>query len=210
MTEIDRFSKALDDLVADRSPRAEAAGLDEDEQRMLRMAQLLRGSVGKPPDPSFASDLRSQLLRPRKRLSRRNLVVSGIGALAAGVVGALGLRKATQHQETNTPSHGKWFVVGAVTELAPGSVRPFTAGAVQGVLINHRGQYRAMSRICTHMHCVLKFEQAAEALSCPCHGAEFDLNGKNLFGPGGYSGELPPLPALQVRVRGESVEVLGA
>src|SRR5947209_4556347 len=144
MTEIDRFSKALDDLVADRSPRGEAEGLDEEEQRMLRMAQLLRGSVGKLPDPSFASELRGRLLVPRKRLSRRNLVMSGIGAMAAGVIGALGLRKATQRQETNTPSNGKWFVVGAVTELKPGSVRPFTAGAVQGVLINHHGRYRAM------------------------------------------------------------------
>jgi len=44
-------------------------------------------------------------------------------------------------------------------------------------------------------------------LVCPCHGAEFDLHGKNLVGAGPYSTPLPPLPAFEIQVEGNAVKV---
>lgn len=46
MSSEERFERAIERLLADRSPRSEVAGLSEHEQRMVRMAQLLRGSRG--------------------------------------------------------------------------------------------------------------------------------------------------------------------
>jgi hypothetical protein len=41
----ERFEQAIEKLLADRSPRSEMTCLSEEEQRMIRMAQLLRGRV---------------------------------------------------------------------------------------------------------------------------------------------------------------------
>jgi len=46
MSKAKRFDRALEKLLADRSPRREASNLDREEQHMLRVAQLLRGSRG--------------------------------------------------------------------------------------------------------------------------------------------------------------------
>jgi len=60
------------------------------------------------------------------------------------------------------------------------------------------------------MGCALKFHPSAQHLVCPCHGAEFDLRGHVRYGAHAYPYELPPLPAINVRVRGEAIEVFGA
>ena len=41
----------------------------------------------------------------------------------------------------------------------------------------------AVSAICTHLHCVLNFDDSSKRLLCPCHAASFDLNGNVLDGP---------------------------
>jgi len=46
-----------------------------------------------------------------------------------------------------------------------------------------------------------------QAFVCPCHGAEFDVQGHVRYGPYGYDQKLPPMPTIKVRVNGESVEV---
>ena len=104
-------------------------------------------------------------------------------------------------------ANGRWFAVANVAEMPEGAVRPFTAGALQGVLINRGGRLKARSRICTHMGCVLNLDRGEQSFVCPCHGAEFDLNGNLRYGPHGYGLPLPPLPEITVRVNGTSVEV---
>ncbi len=46
---------------------------------------------------------------------------------------------------------------------------------------------------CTHLHCVLRWSEAARELVCPCHEGSFDLNGNVLKGP-------PPRPLQRYRV----------
>ncbi|MGH2443635.1 MAG: Rieske (2Fe-2S) protein, partial [Chloroflexota bacterium] len=215
MSGSDRFDDAIDELINDRSPRSNAAGLGADEQEMLRMAQLLRGSRAESPDPQFVDRLHGRLAKPG-RVSRRTAFVSGVAALAAGLAAGIGLSRSGNHPSTTTGnnqalvgSNGTWFRVASVAEVGDGAVLPFTAGAVQGVLINHAGQLRAMSRVCTHMGCTLRFQPAQQNLECPCHGATFALDGWQ-SGVNPYQRALPPLPALRVRVRGQAIEVLGA
>ena len=40
-----------------------------------------------------------------------------------------------------------------------------------------------LSAVCTHMHCVLHWDEGQKLLRCPCHEASFDLNGNVLDGP---------------------------
>ncbi len=41
----------------------------------------------------------------------------------------------------------------------------------------------ALSAVCTHLHCILNFDEAGKRMVCPCHAASFDLNGNVLDGP---------------------------
>ncbi|MDP9325466.1 MAG: Rieske 2Fe-2S domain-containing protein, partial [Candidatus Dormibacteraeota bacterium] len=80
-------------------------------------------------------------------------------------------------QDTLTINNGQWVPVVAAATVADGQAVRFSAGAVSGFVINAAGQLDAISAVCTHMGCILKFNPASKRLDCPCHGASFDLEG---------------------------------
>lgn len=218
MTGDEQLERALERLLADRSPRREVAGLSDEEQRLVRMAQLLRGSRGGELSPEAAERLYDRIV-PRRLVSRRTAFLSGVGALAAGLIAGLGIDRAAQSSPSSsepgwtTPlvgANGRWFQVANLADVPDGGVHPFTAGAVQGFLLRQGDSVRALSRICTHMGCTLVVNERESALECPCHGAEFDLQGRLRYGKHGYRLKLPPLPPIKVRVRNSTVEVWGA
>ncbi len=55
----------------------------------------------------------------------------------------------------------------------------------QPVLLIHykENQWVALSAICTHLRCGLSWNRESERITCPCHGATYDLNGNVLSGP---------------------------
>lgn len=217
----DDFDRALERVMADRSPLEEIEHLDDEERAMLRMAQTLRGSAGSTVRQGFVDDLHDRLFPPPIRISRRTAFLGGLGTLAAGLVAGLGLDRLTSRTPRTrlaaaTPvaglptelvgPGGHWAVVAQLDELPRGAVRPFAAGSIRGFLINDGGNVRAMSRICTHMGCVLDFAKVEQTLICPCHGAQFTMQGSQVQ-TDYYPISLPPLPAVKVRTRGRHVEV---
>lgn len=40
-----------------------------------------------------------------------------------------------------------------------------------------------MSAVCTHMKCIVNFNNAGKSWDCPCHGSRFDMDGAVLEGP---------------------------
>jgi nitrite reductase/ring-hydroxylating ferredoxin subunit len=213
----ERLERALEALLADRSPRPEAGALSPEELQMLRVAQLLRGSRLEGPSDEFVERLHGKIVPGQRRVSRRTAFVSGLGALAAGIVGGIGIDRVAESEKSSNNGHalvdakrGQWFPVATTAAVQEGAVHPFTAGAVRGFLVNRRGHIYAVSGICTHMGCGLSFNPRERTLLCPCHGAEFDLDGKSMYGPGGYKTPLPELPWPRVRINGESIEVFGA
>jgi Rieske Fe-S protein len=44
-----------------------------------------------------------------------------------------------------------------------------------------------MSSICTHLHCIVSWNEMNKEFECPCHGGKFNLDGEVLAGP-------PPRP----------------
>jgi Rieske Fe-S protein len=69
-------------------------------------------------------------------------------------------------------------------ELTPGRGRVLETD--QGKLAVYRddaGQLRALSPTCTHLGCVVEFNDAERTWDCPCHGSRFDTDGTVIRGP---------------------------
>jgi Rieske Fe-S protein len=69
-------------------------------------------------------------------------------------------------------------------ELTPGRGRVLETD--QGKLAVYRddaGQLRALSPTCTHLGCVVEFNDAERTWDCPCHGSRFDTAGTVIRGP---------------------------
>lgn len=96
------------------------------------------------------------------------------------------------------PSPSKKFKVALPEALAAGE--PFVpAGRSVALFRDGEGVY-AISRVCTHLGCIVK--PAAEGFECPCHGSRFAPDGEVRKGPAPK-----PLPWLKVSVSGGVVTV---
>lgn len=66
------------------------------------------------------------------------------------------------------------------------------------------GTYVALSRVCTHLGCIIKWEPEDTRFFCPCHAGIFSPTGEVLGGP-----PPRPLPTLKIAVEGEDIWVEG-
>lgn len=64
--------------------------------------------------------------------------------------------------------------------------------------------YAAFSMICTHLGCIVKWQEDKQTFHCPCHAGEFDSQGAVIAGP-------PPRPLdkLIVNVEGSNIFIEG-
>jgi cytochrome b6-f complex iron-sulfur subunit len=86
-----------------------------------------------------------------------------------------------------------------VGELVPNSAKVFKFGSSPAILVNtSEGKLVALSAVCTHLTCTVRFDADTDTLFCPCHNGRFDLAGNVLSGP-------PPRP-----LEAYAVEVAGA
>ena len=62
--------------------------------------------------------------------------------------------------------------------------------------------YVALSRVCTHLGCLVDYQKDKKSLLCPCHAGVYDLSGNVTSGP-------PPRPLQQfpLKVEGDSIIV---
>lgn len=64
------------------------------------------------------------------------------------------------------------------------------------------GEYLALSAVCTHLGCVVQWQESKGEFLCPCHGGRFSSAGSVLGGP-------PPRPleALAVSIDGDQLRI---
>ena len=68
--------------------------------------------------------------------------------------------------------------------IPPGTAKEMTYNEIPLIVINRRGSgFIALSRVCTHLGCLVGFDSFNNKLVCPCHAGEFDLDGNVLSGP---------------------------
>jgi len=60
VSSVNDLNAALESLLTDRSPRSIVIALEKDDQAMLRMAQIIRGSLPVAPRPEFVVQMMHQ------------------------------------------------------------------------------------------------------------------------------------------------------
>ncbi|MEU6795912.1 FAD-dependent oxidoreductase [Nonomuraea wenchangensis] len=71
-----------------------------------------------------------------------------------------------------------------VAELRPGQGAVVKLdGRRCAVYRDEQGRAHAVSAVCTHLGCVVGFNEAERTWECPCHGSRFGLDGRVLQGP---------------------------
>jgi nitrite reductase/ring-hydroxylating ferredoxin subunit len=201
--QIEAAADYVDALLKDRKPRP-PRGLKGEDAQMLRMAALLAStrSPRSQPSAAFVRQLRERIrTRPRPwwelSASRRGLLSGLAAAAAAAATAAIG-RGAWQRSSSGGGVPNGWVPIAQAAELPPGTVKRFTAGGVEGHVVNIGGKIWALSAICTHQACELQWRAEQQEFLCPCHGAEFDTSGEQT-GTETYGLNLPPLPRIPVQ-----------
>jgi ubiquinol-cytochrome c reductase iron-sulfur subunit len=148
---------------------------------------------------------------------RRNFIAWGFGGFAAigGVAALVPMKKAwdplpsalssgfttveLSSLEAGKLNKIKWrgkpvFVMKKTADMPVDEVRDLKVGA---------DSFLVVIGLCTHLGCIPTFDSGKFNFKCPCHGGEFDISGKQTFGP-------PPTPLVipPFKVTGTSI-VLG-
>lgn len=66
-------------------------------------------------------------------------------------------------------------------------------GKQLAVYRDEQDKVHALSPVCTHMHCIVQWNDSETSWDCPCHGARFDARGNVITGPA-----VRPLTPVQI------------
>ncbi|MFC1477585.1 ubiquinol-cytochrome c reductase iron-sulfur subunit [candidate division KSB1 bacterium] len=146
---------------------------------------------------------KSVLPEPGKvRLDRRNF----IGKMMVGCGAALGLQTAYAGGKflAEKPVAEKKPVNLSLASLPEGSRTSVMYGGNKVEVIRTEKGVRALSMVCTHLGCIVIWEDSKGTYHCPCHDAYFDENGGVVSGP-----PTLPLEEIPVTISGNTVIIGG-
>ena len=168
----------------------------------------------------------------KPRVSRRALLAGGAAAVAASLTLGAGIEHMVE-QSTQTANTGNkqssapgwptpivpqdvastWLFVTTLAELGDSAIR-FTTESIVGYLVRNdgdsgesmkEGPVLAMSAACTHMGCIVQWQDSDKKFHCPCHGGLFTEYGKpDNSTPVRY---LTSLPRLETKIEDGKVFV---
>lgn len=169
---------------------------------------------------------RQERAKPVRFFSRRGLITGGAIAAASLVIGVGAERVIEQttvqgHQVGTSPPPDlqlkitntmptTWHFVTTLAELGNGAIR-FTSDTIVGYVLRDSSadataeSVVALSAACTHMGCIVRWQDSDRRFHCPCHSALFAENGVQVNTR--YQYELPPLPQLHTKVEDGKVYV---
>lgn len=184
----------------------------------VRLEQALRQAENKPRLLEAGA---GRLQKQPRHVSRRALLAGGAAVAASLVVGA-GVEHVVEQTHASaappalppTTTSGQnpplvpasapstWHFVTTLTDLRNNAVR-FTTDTVVGYVLRttdgSAAQIIALSAACTHMGCIVHWQQTDRQFHCPCHNGIFAENGIGWNAPGSAH-YLSPLPRLKTKV----------
>lgn len=148
--------------------------------------------------------------RGEERIDRREALSAigfwGASLGAAGVLGIPAVRFAVGNSLDTRP--GRWVAVGGGVDALPSDtflriVYEFQARDAwrevrrEGLIYVRRtedGEVLALSAVCTHLGCNVRWREDESRFACPCHAGFFDMDGNVTSGP-------PPRPLWRLETR---------
>lgn len=158
------------------------------------------------------SDENEKLLQRRQFMKMTTWVIAafiGAGIAVPSWIYIIGSSLGQQNEE-------QWLPLGSTSKIEPGTPTLFKAkiqrqtGWITSeedvsvyVLTEDKRSFIAMSNICTHLGCRVRWSTQGEQFFCPCHNGFFDKQGNVISGP-------PPRPLdrYPIKVDGESLLIL--
>lgn len=147
----------------------------------------------------------------RQKLSRRGflgIATFSIGGLISAILGIPAIAYIIGPAQKEAKAQN-WIPLGAVSKVEIGKPTLFKARVEKqaGWIVNEQDltfyvltedgrEFTAMSNVCTHLGCRVRWVGDQEQFFCPCHNAAFDKNGAVASGP-------PPRPLDRYEVKAE-------
>lgn len=134
-------------------------------------------------------------------LPRRQFVaMSVVGAFTLAIASAGRIVLEFLKPQPKDGDFGGLFDAGVLSDFPPGSVTPVRAGRF--FLVHGNDGLLALHQRCTHLGCLVPWDEAQGRFACPCHAGQYSRVGEVLAGP-------PPRPLdlFEVRVDGQRVIV---
>lgn len=146
---------------------------------------------------------------PTESLTRRGFlqwalgfsVVATIGGIVVPVIGYVWPPARSSGGGANR------VLVGTTKDLPVGQAKVMPVNDKPVIVVNtSAGGVKAFSAICTHLGCVVEWNQSKQFIVCPCHDGRFNpTTGAVISGP-----PPSPLPSLKVAVENDQIFVGGA
>jgi nitrite reductase/ring-hydroxylating ferredoxin subunit len=164
----------------------------------------------------------------RPHVSRRALLAGGAAAVAASLAIGAGIERVVDQSSQATTGQlpaswqtpivpqgvaSTWLFVATLAEVGDSAIR-FATDSIVGYLIRNdgdsgetlkEGPIIAVSAACTHMGCIVQWQDSDRKYHCPCHGGVFTEYGK----PDTSSAVryLTSLPRLETKIENNEVYV---
>lgn len=137
-----------------------------------------------------------------QHLSRSDFVKITVGSLGAVITGLVGLPAIAylMSPALKEQSLDAWVSLGPLENYPTGTPTLFTFTRTKvngwektvtsfGAYVYRQAENEVVvySNICTHLACRVNFKEDVQEYVCPCHNAQFDINGNVVGGP-------PPRP----------------
>lgn len=136
---------------------------------------------------------------PPQRRKFLFVMLGGIGAL----IGAASAWPVFRFLSPNDTGGAGDQIVVPRSEVATGKAHFFEYRGKPAVILQPSpGTFVALSAVCTHLGCVVAWQDQAEEFLCPCHGGRFSADGQVLAGP-----PPKPLESLVVELDGDQLKI---
>jgi cytochrome b6-f complex iron-sulfur subunit len=123
--------------------------------------------------------------------SRRIFLATCLGAIAAAGGGAT-LYPVFRYLAPRKGDKDLARVSFPEAEVPPGGAKFFSFRGETGVVVRKKnGELAAFSAVCTHLGCVVQWENEKQDFLCPCHAGRYTADGDVLSGP-------PPRPLARL------------
>ena len=155
----------------------------------------------------------------KNSLSRRNFLKGAIASIGVLIGGGMGIPAIAYlvGPALKKPQQQNWIRLGSINKIQTGepTLFKFKVTAQTGwiveeqeisvyVLIDNGRDFAAISNICTHLGCRVRWIADKNEFFCPCHNGVFDKEGKVVSGP-------PPraLDRYELKVENDQLYILG-